>query len=65
MMMDEESRSAKPDLYAHPTDDELARLSVDDLNERVEWLKTEISRTEVVLASQEGALSQAEAFFKK
>ena len=64
-MMDEEARPAKPDLYAHPTDDELNRLSVDDLNERIEWLKAEIGRTEAVLANKEGALSQAEAFFKK
>ena len=64
-MMDEEARAAKPDLYAHPTDDELARLSVDDLNERVEWLTAEIGRTQEVLVSKEGAIASAESFFKK
>lgn len=65
MMMDEDGQVAKPDLYAHPSDDELHRLSVDDLGERISWLEGEIERTRLVLNSKKGAFSDAEAFFKK
>lgn len=64
-MMDDEERPAKPAIFAAPSDDELHRLSVHELEHRIEWLKGEIERTKTVLGSKHGAMSDAEAIFKK
>lgn len=64
-MMDDDERPAKPDFDQRPSDDALHRLSVDELTDRIAWLKDEIERTEAVRASKKGALSNAEAVFKK
>jgi len=64
-MMDDEQRPAKPDLFKAPTNDQLHRLSVDELEERITFLQTEIERTKEVLSAKKGALSDAESVFKK
>ncbi len=64
-MMDDEARPAKPAMFQAPSDDELHRLSVHELEHRIEWLKSEIERTKAVLGSKHGAKSEAEAIFKK
>jgi len=64
-MMNDEERHAKPDLLQAPSDDELHRLSVHELEALIDWLNGEIVRTKEVLGSKQGALSDAEAFFKK
>ncbi len=64
-MMDEDDRPAKPDLFHRPTNDELNRLSVDELEARIVWLQEEIERTKDILGNKEGARSDAEAVFKK
>jgi len=65
MFADEEDRIAKLDLFQKPSDDELARLSVEELEYRIKWLEEEVERTKSHLSSKAGALSDAEAIFKK
>ena len=64
-MMDDEERPAKSDLFKPATNDELHRLSVDELEDRITFLKDEIERTMAVLSAKKGALSDTEAVFKK
>jgi len=64
-MMDDDDRPAKPDPFKGPSDDELHRLSVNELEERIAWLKSEIERVKAVLGTKHGARSDAEAIFKK
>jgi uncharacterized small protein (DUF1192 family) len=65
MMMDDDARPAKPNPFQGPSDDELHRLSVDELGDRIDWLRSEIERTEAILAAKHGAMSDAESIFKK
>ena len=64
-MSDDDLARPKSDLFKSPSDDELHRLSVHELEERIDWLKAEIDRTRSVLESKQGAFSDAEAIFKK
>ena len=64
-MMDDEDRAAKSDVFARPSDDELNRLSVDELQGRITWLEEEIVRTKDILRGKEGAFSDAQAAVKK
>ena len=62
MPIDDEDRPAKK--VAHEIGQELALLSVEELNGRIELLKTEISRLEEALASKRASRDAASKFFK-
>ena len=62
MPIDDEDRPAKK--VAHEIGQELALLSVEELNGRIELLKTEISRLEGALASKRASRDAASKFFK-
>lgn len=64
-MLGDEDGAPKSNMFARPSDDELHRLSVDELENRIIWLKEEIERTKLVLSSKAGAFTDAEAVFKK
>jgi uncharacterized small protein (DUF1192 family) len=62
MPIDDEDRPAKK--VAHEIGQELALLSVEELNDRIALLKTEISRLEGALASKRASRDVAGKFFK-
>jgi uncharacterized small protein (DUF1192 family) len=62
MPIDDEDRPAKK--VAHEIGQELALLSVEELNDRIALLKTEISRLEGALASKRASRDAASKFFK-
>lgn len=62
--MDDEDRPLNDGLFTAPSNDQLARLSVGELEERISFLKHEIARTEQMLASKGSAKNAAESFFK-
>jgi len=62
MPIDDEDRPAKK--VAHEIGQELALLSVAELNDRIALLKTEISRLEGALASKRASRDAASKFFK-
>lgn len=45
--------------------DDLSLLAVDELRERITSLQAEIARCESAIASKQGSMAAAEAFFKK
>ncbi len=48
----------------HEIGQDLSLLSVDELNERIEILKAEITRLETEAGSKDASKSAAESFFK-
>lgn len=62
--MEDEERPKKTGFDVPPTNDELHRLSVDELKDRISFLESEIKRTEEQLKAKDGALSAAESLFK-
>jgi len=64
-MFDDNEPTPKSDLFKRPSDDELNRLSVGELEERIVWLEDEVVRTKGIRAGKQGAFSDAEAVFKK
>ena len=63
MPIDDEDRPAKKKV-AHEIGQELALLSVEELNDRIALLRTEISRLEGALASKRASRDAASKFFK-
>jgi uncharacterized small protein (DUF1192 family) len=45
--------------------EDLATLSIDELSERIEILKVEISRLEEAIAAKRDSLGVADSFFKR
>lgn len=60
--MDDEDTPRK--LRAHTVGEDLATLSIDELEERVELLKTEIARLGEAIAGKRASAAAADAFFK-
>jgi len=63
MKDDEEDRPKKK--IAHEIGQELALLSVKELQERIALLREEIVRLEVSIASKQASRNVADQFFKK
>ncbi len=61
-MFDEDAPKRK---LAHEIGQDLVLLSIEELQERVELLKTEITRLEEAAAHKRSSLTAASAFFKK
>ncbi len=62
--MEDEDKPKTSSFDIPPTDDQLNRLSVHELDERIKFLKAEIARTEAQRKAKDGALSAAESLFK-
>jgi uncharacterized small protein (DUF1192 family) len=62
MAADDEDRPRKK--ITHEIGQDLALLSVGELNERVSLLKEEIARLEAAAASKQASRSAADKFFK-
>jgi uncharacterized small protein (DUF1192 family) len=62
MPIDDEERPAKK--VAHEIGQDLALLSVEELNDRIGLLKAEIGRLEGALASKRASRDAASRFFK-
>ena len=63
--MDEEAIREKPDFYLSKIGKhDLYSLSIADLDQRIEALKTEIARCEAAKALRGGARSEADRLFK-
>lgn len=62
--MEDEDRPKSGGFDIPPTNDQLHRLSVHELKERIAFLQSEIKRTEEQLKAKDGALSAAESLFK-
>ena len=63
MAADEEDRPRKK--VTHDIGQDLALLSVGELNERITLLKEEIARLEANMATKQASKSAADLFFKK
>jgi len=63
MKDDEDDRPKKK--IVHEIGQDLALLSVKELQERIALLKDEIARLETSIASKQSSRSAAETFFKK
>lgn len=63
MKDDEDDRPKKK--IAHEIGQDLALLSVKELQERIALLKDEIARLEASIASKQASRSVADTFFKK
>jgi uncharacterized small protein (DUF1192 family) len=63
MKDDEDDRPKKK--ITHEIGQDLALLSVNELNERIALLKDEIARLEASIASKQASRSAADTFFKK
>jgi uncharacterized small protein (DUF1192 family) len=61
--IDEDDRPKKK--IAHEIGQNLTLLSVGELNERIAFLKEEISRLEADIRSKQASKSAADLFFKK
>ena len=61
--IDEEDRPKRK--IAHEIGQELALLSVEELQERIELLRNEIQRLEAAAASKRASLAAANTFFKR
>ena len=61
--MDEDDRPKKK--IVHDIGQELALLSVKELQERIALLKEEITRLEAAIASKQASRNVADGFFKK
>jgi uncharacterized small protein (DUF1192 family) len=62
MANDDDDRPAKK--IAHEIGQDLALLSVEELNDRIVLLKTEIGRLEAALARKQASRDAASKFFK-
>lgn len=62
-MFDDDDRPRKK--VAHEIGQDLALLSIAELNERIALLKEEIARLEADIVKKEAKRSAAEAFFRK
>ena len=62
-MFDDDDRPKKK--IAHEIGQDLALLSVTELNERISLLKEEIARLEADIAKKEAKRNAADAFFRK
>ena len=62
MPIDDEDRPAKK--VAHEIGQDLALLSVEELNDRIAILKAEIGRLEAALAGKKASRDAASRFFK-
>ena len=60
---DEEDRPKKK--IVHELGQDLALLSVSELNDRIELLRAEIARLETAISSKRASLDVASQFFKK
>ena len=49
----------------HEIGQDLAQLSVEELSERIELLKDEITRLDAALSNKRASLTAADRFFKK
>jgi uncharacterized small protein (DUF1192 family) len=49
----------------HTVGEDLSRLSVDELNERIELLRAEIARLEVAVAEKLASRNSADTFFRR
>ena len=54
-----------PDSLQALAKEDISLLGVDELKERITLLTDEIARSEAMIASKQGSLSEAEAVFKK
>ncbi len=54
-----------PDSLQALAKEDISLLGVDELKERITLLNAEITRSEAMIASKEGSLSEAEAVFRK
>lgn len=64
MIMDfEEDRRIQPVMGVLAED--LSLLSLRELRDRIKFLQSEINRCEDIIATKEGAMVDAESFFKK
>jgi len=61
--IDEDDRPKKK--ISHEIGQELVLLSVEELRERIDLLKSEITRLEAAMKSKQTSLSAAEGFFKR
>jgi uncharacterized small protein (DUF1192 family) len=61
--MDDDDRPKKK--IAHEIGQDLALLSIKELQERIALLNEEIARLQAVIASKQGSRSVADQFFKK
>jgi uncharacterized small protein (DUF1192 family) len=61
-LFDEELPKKKADLTIG---EDLSRFSIDELQERIELLKTEIARVEEAAAAKRASLGIADSFFKR
>jgi uncharacterized small protein (DUF1192 family) len=61
--MEEEERPKKK--LVHEIGQDLALLSVEELRERIQLLRDEITRLEVAMASKQASRSAADQFFKR
>jgi uncharacterized small protein (DUF1192 family) len=61
--MEEDDRPKKK--IVHEIGQELALLSIGELEERIALLKEEIARLQAAIASKQGSRSVADQFFKK
>jgi uncharacterized small protein (DUF1192 family) len=61
--IDEDDRPKRK--IAHEIGQELALLSVEELQERIELLRNEIQRLEAAAASKRASLAAANTFFKR
>ena len=61
-MFDEEAPKKK---LAHEIGEDLSKLSLDELADRIEVLKAEIARIEAVLEAKKASATAAESFFKR
>jgi uncharacterized small protein (DUF1192 family) len=66
MAIDDEDANARAKKKpVHEIGQDLALLSIEELNERVSTLKAEIARLEATLARKQASRSTADAFFKR
>ena len=62
-MFEDDDRPKKK--IAHEIGQDLALLSVDELNERIALLKSEIARLEADIVGKQAKRNAADAFFRK
>ena len=64
MIREDDERRARPPAR-HQVGEALDTLSVEDLAERIELLKTEIARLEAAITAKQASRSAADAVFKR
>jgi len=61
-MFDDEAPKKR---IAHAVGEDLSKLSIEELGERIEILKAEIGRIEAALAAKRASADAAQTFFKR